>query len=351
MDGSGIALAFGFLFFGNAIFAWALILATLGLGLWFALRRRGGTRAIGALFVFLALSVAVLIVLRPELDDHEAAQRLQQQRAGRIQPPKPLPRTLVIETDIDLEPDWRDIVLEVAESEAFDDVVSRSPTRDDHVEMIESDDCLISRLKTPKYVAANGFLRCGRLVTGAEHPDTYLLLQVGAPGASWKGNGVEATLRLFLVDGGSKALIEYGEVWARMKRDFMHRVFMIPGPRVSWYPESHRCRVRRIRRPIDLPGFLLGAIGQEIIPQTEFTLSAAELLARAESILASHHPPSEAAAAGWAIFTVMPAGSEKTALGRRLVEFSAEHDDDLISTRLPFGSHQARDCVKSGMEL
>lgn len=353
MDGTGIALALGLLLFGPALLVWLVILPAMGLGLWSTRRNRTLLgRGVGATFVLVGLGVAAAIVLRPELDDLSSYWRISKAEAHRIQLPQPVPRALFIETDLDFQSDWRDIVSEIAESGAFDTVATRSRSGEQHVEFIASDECVHLRRNTPKYVAAEGFARCAELVPGAGRPATHLLLDIGAPGPELMQAGVEATLRLSLVDRGATSLIGYGEARARLRRGFVHRVFMLSSVRESWNPSAHLCNVRRVEHRIDLLGFLLQAIGQpQLIAGKNPTLSPAELLARAEAILASHDPP-DAVAAGWAIYAVLaPRTRESVKLRYRLEEYINAHFKELYQTRLPTASLQLRQCREHGVEL
>ena len=330
---------------GPAIMAWLLVLAAFFIGADAIIRGRAWVRAAGAGIAVVSAIGAAGMVFQPEIDDLMAWRRALETAAyPRVQLTEEIPRSLVIEGGSG------DVALEIAESGAFD-VIMRDPKREAHVEFIQSEDCVRTRRRTPRYVAPNGFIRCGHLVPGADIPATYLLLQVDPEEIVKNRSAVRAVRRLSLVEPGSTKLVDYSEVRPRLKRHIARRILTLYNSREPIPDGLHKCRIGIMREVIDTRGFLSRATGRsELVTGSQPVRPPADLLERAKTILALHNRV-EAAAASWAIWAVLPTRSpERAKLGDILVAHSRMYSDELFLKGLP-GERSARFCLEHGVPL
>jgi hypothetical protein len=231
------------------------------------------------------------------------------------------------------------------------DLIMRSPKHEAHVEFMQSEDCVSSRRRTPRYVASNGFTRCGHLVAGANVPSTYLLLEIDPEEIVKNRSALLAVRRLSLVAPGSIKLVDYSEVRPRLSRRIPHRILALYNVREHVPRETEKCRIGITRDVIDTREFLSRATGRtELVTGSQAPKPPIELLERAKTILALHNL-ADAAAATWAIWAVLPARSpEKAKLGDLIAEHSRTHSDKLFQEDLP-GERLARFCLEHGVSL
>jgi hypothetical protein len=163
----------------------------------------------------LLISVWAFYAVKPHVRQAEIASWT------RAAAPRPLPRTLVIETS--RSEDHLDYALRLAESGLFDvHILRRRPGRDNvtalSVEVGNWADCLARRLTKNDFAIRTGFTACGKFAQAASVPAEGLVLYADhftAPLAlKWPYGArtrVHWALQLALRDGAEETLIDYEE--------------------------------------------------------------------------------------------------------------------------------------------